>query len=60
MYCAECNRLAFASSFAKDKICFVTLRFKNVHPKLILSENKIWIRSVAIFFSLYTYDFSLI
>ena len=35
---AECNRLAFASSFAKDKICFVSLHFKNVYLKLIFSS----------------------
>ena len=38
MDCAECSRLAFASSFAKDKICFVSLHFKNVYLKLIFSS----------------------
>lgn len=43
----------FASLFAKDKICFVTLHFKNAHPKINLGEKLIWIRNITSFLTLY-------
>lgn len=48
----------FASLFAKDKICFVTLHFKNAHPKINLGEKLIWIRNITSFLTLYLWLFT--
>lgn len=53
MYCVECKRLAgfFFVLFAKEKVCFATLHFKNAHAKITLGDKRIWIRNITVSFN---------